>query len=493
MSLKLYFESGNFNYIESFFKSSVIPTKQDFDDCLFMLTHKKTPNSIKKNIIMFLRKEKDRVDLDKLAKVFNVEKKIAEEILVNPITEAFFPAVSKTVNKLLRVYVVRLSIGKAIAVDDYIEDYLDVISFLAKSGFFIFFDDDFEGKSFMLAAFASVITESIPEAWAFSGGLDKDGSVISVGEIEQKDELCKNNGKRLISSEIINTTKELEYMLLDNKIDIPFSVAVKNSKTSDTPKEAAKENLSRIQTLIGKEFDIEFEFLKKLYDITDEDMVFYTDEEYLKCDNWLNHIKCAFDKLRCLNKKIWNKTVVFHFSFVAPATFVFGLGAIYGAKLPFVAYHFREGVLKKVLDFRNRSIRDLKTVGSKEGYLECIIENIDKYEAFVFYAASHEPKGDVERFMKNVYGNYGIVYCRLKDSQGNLKEKDWSAYVKEMYLIYNKTKRYDKIYKRMFFFSCPIVLAFGFGVCIETFEDIDIFNFNDNSYIRVFGLKELRV
>ncbi len=493
MSLWTYFSKRDFTSIIKFFHSSTPVSKQDIDECLLMLEGRDLPNFFGKELILFLRREKRKVETDKLAEALQISPEAAREILINPVKRACFPIISEKERKLSHVYTIELSDSAAISINRNMDDLAYIISEASGKSFFMFFEDDFDGKSFMLAAFVSLISADETDGWVFTGGLDKSGNVISVDYIEEKEKLCRSSGKRLISPDMVKNIDELKYLFAQNIIDIPFSIAVKNSKTSSTPREAALENLNRLEKRMKEKWKVKLDLVKKVYDLKENDLVFYISNPYLPAKEWAGFIKLAFNKLRETIKKFNDRRVVVHLSFIAPAAFTFGFGAIIGPRLPFVAYHFVSGSLKEALSFRSKDIRLLKTPSEKRENLRCKKEGKGPCAAIAFYVASHELEGDVRKFMDEKCKHYSLTYCRLRQNQGNISIRNWTSCVREMYGVYNDSKKRKEIRKRMVFFSCPIILSFGLGVCMDTFENVEVFNFHENTYTKVFALSELKI
>ena len=480
-------------FIEKYISTTTQPLDEYHKELLLSaLLDDRTPHTLKSNIVIFLRKHRHQISPDELAGTLNINPSTAEELLNNGITEAFFPAVNpdnENKQELIKLFVIELK-NSTFSFKKGIENELKVAEKLTGKHFFVGFSQDFSGKSFLLALVSALICKKSEKLknYAFTGDLDFEGKVLEVDFLEEKK--GASSQKKLIHSKIIKNIKELDTFLNSGVISIPFSIALKQSKKDTTPEQAALSNLYKIEQ------NTDFKLAKRLYNLKDDDFIFYTNYSFLPKNSWENLLKSAYNKIMSLKSKIKDKTCITHFCFLAPATFCFGFGAMVGCKEPFVAYHYTSSGYKTVFDYSKKSTRFLKSFTNTFNRMECKVEkenNNSKIIAFSIYAASHNPAGDIARFLAENFNDYSIATCKAKD-RGNLKSDDWTVYVNEIYSFYNKLKEM-KVNKKLMFFSCPVPLAFGLGVAVETFDNIEVFNFDPESasYFKVFNLASLRV
>ncbi len=482
----------NQKLIEKYISTTTQPLDEYHKKLLLnALSDDNTPHRLKGNIVIFLREHRHQIIPDELAKALIIDPLTAEELLNNRIREAFFPAVSPNNEnrQIIKLFVIELK-KLTLSFKKGIDNELKAVEKLTGKHFFVGFSQDFGGKSFLLALVSTLICkkEERLKNYVFTGDLNFEGKVLGVDFLKEKKEAVGQ--KKLIHSEIIKDIKELDILLNSEVINIPFSVALKQSKKDSTPKQAALSNLYKI----GR--DTDFELVKRIYNLKDDDFTFYINDPFLPKDSWENLLKSAYNKILSLKGKIKDKTCITHFCFLAPSTFCFGFGAMFGCKEPFVAYHYTSSGYRKVLDYSKKSTRFLKSHTNTFNYMECKTETKNsntKIMALSIYAASHNPSGDIERFLAENFNDCSISTCKAKD-RGNLKNSDWTVYVNEIYSFYNKLKDL-KVNRKLMFFSCPVPLAFGLGVAIETFDNIDVFNFDpeSSSYFKVFNLASLRV
>ena len=483
----------NQNLIEKYISTTTQPLDEYHKKLLLnALLDENMPHSLKSRIVIFLREHKDEIKPNELAEALNIDPSEAEMLLNNKLIETSFPAVSPNNEKkhqLIKLFVIELK-NLTFSFKRGIENELKVVEKLTGKHFFVGFFGDFNGKSFLLALSSALICKNAEKLkdYAFTGDLNFEGKVMEVDFLEEKTKaVCS---KKLIHPEIIKDLKELDILLNSETINIPFSIALKQSKKDLTPKEAALTNLYQIKQ------NTDFELSERLYDLRDEDFIFYIDNPFLPNGNWEGILKSAYEKIVRLKEKLKDKTCILHLCLLGPATFAFGLGAMVGCKEPFVVYHYTSGEFKAVLDFSKRNLRLLKSFNKSSEHIECKkyadVQDVDVLAIYI-YAASHNPNGDIRKFLKNNFEQYILASCEAKD-KGNLEENDWTVYVNEIYSHYNKLKEITTN-KRLMFFACPVPLAFGLGVAIETFDDIDVYNFEPSktSYFKVFNLASLKV
>ncbi len=483
--------------LERLFNSHLYePTPRIQKDIFSALSDSKVPLSFKTKAVFYLRKHRKNIDIKELSKALSVNLKTAKEIMENPVSTAYFPISNTEGAELSKLYAIKISNPNPVSTKKNINGALTVLRNLTGIGFFITFDDDFNGNSFMLAAFSALtfFREKRLERYSFSGVTDISGNISEVEFLDKKRAVSLEKSKYLIDSTIVNHTSKLKYIIQNQFIDVPFSISVKSSGQDTTCKDSAVNNLKKLTNEIEKEGHIGFKVLKNLYGLKNEDFVYYIKESSLPDEDWSDYLKEAYAKVKNLKSKIKDKIAVIHFCFLAPSSFAFGLGALTGCKEPFAVYHYVDGEYKKVLDLKNTDERSLKKVCEDTTSLRCdFIKNGKDNVALVYYMGTLNPLGDVKNYINKTMGKCDIIHCRLKSKQGNIPIGDWSKYINAMYESYNKTKS-ESYQKRLFFFSVPVPIAFGFGAAVETFENGDVFNLKksgENTYVPVFNLKKL--
>jgi len=450
--------------------------------------------------LLILRKHKDLVDISALSKVLNIKKEAAKEILCNPQTEVSFPISNGSQTKLNKVYIIKISTAAALILGNvkHFDLQIKTLQKLTSQSFFLMFEDNFEkGSSWMLAAYAAIIArrQEYLNDFIFSGTVYNSGIIGEVEFLKEKQLFAKEAGKILIDHTKISNIEELDYIINNNFLDLPFCIALRPSRTSPSTLQSAIENLNTIKDTIKKHFGITIDSIKKIYGIDDNELIFAIKGNSLEETTWEDLIKEVYLKTINIRNKI-NKYIVFHFSILGPATFALCFGAIFGAKERFVFYQYLQNEYHPVLNFRNKNIRSLKTITKNFKHIAFEwLKNNNNHLAIIMYLASHNPRGDAEAFLKTKNTQFDTLILYNKDNQGFIDLNDsWEALISEIYSVYNLTKNAHYKQKSLFV-SVPVAIAFGLGVALETYENIDIYNysFEQNGYFLVANLKHLFV
>lgn len=312
---------------QSLIEKYISTTTQPLDEyhkrlLLNTLSDDNTPHTLKSKIVIFLREHRHQINPKDLAEALGMDSQAAEELLNNDIKEAFFPAVSPNNNdkqELIKLFVIELK-NLTLSFKKGIENELKVVEKLTGKHFFVGFYGDFTGKSFLLALSSALICKNDEKLkdYAFTGDLNFEGKVIEVDFLKEK--IKAAYPKKLIHPEIIKNLKELDILLNSDTINIPFSIALKQSKKDTTPKQAALTNLYQIAQ------NTDFELAKRLYDLKDDDFTFYIDGKFLPNRDWEGILRTAYGKIVHLKEKLKDKTCILHLCLLGPATFAFGLG-----------------------------------------------------------------------------------------------------------------------------------------------------------------------
>ncbi len=491
-----HYKAGNYELIENIIGSTDAEVdKNSVAQLTDMLNADDDNYSLKSKIVLFLRKYKSKVDIKQLSNALKTDIRIANQILINPVKMAQFPVVGNNKMKLVSAYVIDIDSEEPFSFKKDKKNQFNIIKKVAHRSFAVLFSGDFVEDSFMLAVYAAVLSKTDISNFIFTGKIDEAGNILSVLKLSEKKALAEKLNKRLMSFETFSTIEAMSYILLNDRIDIPFAAAVIKSRDGDNTRESALKNFKKICNKLKNIKGWDIDNIKRFFSLDNDDFIFYTDENFLPQQNWSFYIKSAFEKLKKLKTKLQNRVVVPHLTFLGASCFAFGFGALYGAKAPFVVYHFsaQNENFEPVLDYGNRNIRDLKENSDTFKQIKYTMESIGENEALIVHLASHQPIGDVRNKIKDEFDNYGIAYISLKQGQGNIPISDWTNYVKELYSFYNITKQYGEIRKRMLFFSCPVPIAFGLGADMENAENISVYNFfsRTNSYYKVFDIGEL--
>ncbi len=471
-------------------------TQLEQQELCYLLMDSRTPLSLKAKIILLFRENKEDIDIELFSNALHISDETAQQILENDLIETYFPIFQNSTFKLSKAYVIRLKNAQNFSTINNISDILNTIKNITQTDFFVMFEDDCIDDTFMLSIIAALVSkkkESLYD-YIFSGIVDDNGRIHNVENYHEKKKLADMLCKKFIDGDIVRNIRELIYLINQEKIDLPFHIILQESKDLSSLKDIAHKNLELLKTKIEDLNGMNVNRLTKMYNLDDEDFLYCINEDKTVDKNLKVYICDAYTKIMKLQSKIDNKTVVFHFLLSAPAGFSFCLGSLFGSKTPFAVYNNENNNLPPVLNFRNKDPSRLRDIPKRVKHIKCEYNNeSNNILITIFYLSSNSRIEYLKLRLEEQYGEYDFMKCVLADKHGNIPLKDWSIYIKEMYKHYNDTKS-NSIKKRLFFIDLPSPLAFGLGINIENYENIDIFNLNtdNNGWIKISNLDELK-
>ncbi len=468
-----------------------------------MLEHPKFCNCIKYDIIEFFQKNRSASAIEEFIELFHSEE-LAEKLIENrDIIRVKFPIVRADSGEgvlatacviPLRERANRLHLPTS---DSSVEKALENIRQFQVKGnrekkeFFVYFDQDFEGDSFMLAVWSALnLNPRELKRYAFTGSITKNGYIERADFIDEKQKIAENAGRKLISNRLFSKVKQLEE-LLNKKTEIPLLILVQKDPDS---------SLRQFKSSLISELNLDseyFEKVKELFDISDEDFVIYRDSELGKDPReWRELIDKFESRVREINQKRGGE-VVFNFSTTIVAL-ALGLGAKFGAKHPVRIFHFTQGGYKIVVDLSKNTRQIKEKVKSEFEYIKCREEGERDSEtlAIAVWLASHTPYKDVETFVRERYPHSKILKIESKRNQGALNPEnmeEWINTARELYSVIDN----HKAPRNLMFISAPVALAFALGISLGHFVNIDVFNYardqikGRDKYYKVFNLTEL--
>ena len=498
------------------------------EDLYKLLIEEDIPNDIKFLVYKQIRKNEYLFDIEQLSKILKLPETVIKKIFKSKPIEVKFPTALNGKSKLItaHIFVLDKTVEKnTFPTEKYIkkeiENGFSTIKSLLKNknfpikDFFVIFDDNFSGKSFMLSIFAGLtLPEHVIKNFMFTGVLNEEGEIFPVEYIKEKETLAVKENLKLITPEHIDNVDELLYYLGDRQIDIPFVYLIKR------PENEAKLALQKIELKIKKSNPLfSIEKLRNIFDIKEEDLYINTNEflpeisfEDLEKENkWIEQIKIFEEKLKNIYSKLSYKNRVLHIGLSVPSSLAMGLGIKLGAKKPVVVYHYQSDEYIPVIDLSDKNkLRKIKYIRKN---IDKNLKNIEiikptslnKEMAVAIWLASHNPYSDVENYLIQKGRNFSLLKIESKDFQGNIPfpedfediDKDyWTRYVSEIYSVLNILKNEGPVEKYHFFLSVPVALAFGIGMAIGHFWKGVIYNLSFNSkekYYPVLKLEDKRL
>ncbi len=466
------------------------------EDLYKILTDKNLGIETKFLAYLQIRKNEYLFDIEMLSEVLSLPQIAVKKIFKSEPIEVKFPIALDHKSQLATAFIIPLdtSINKnSFPYPEEIETGLKTIKHLIQGlnvpadDFFVVFDKDFSGKSFMLSVFAGLtLPEEALKSFAFTGVLNEKGEVFSVDYIEKKEAAAEKQGLKLITPEHIDVVDELLYYLGEENIDIPFIFMVK--RPEDEPYKSLKKLEKKIKE---KSPYFSLEKLKKIFGLKEEDLFINHTEvlpvlDFNRIDTeniWLKQVESFEDKLKNIYSKFDYKNRVLHIALAVPSSLAMALGIKLGAKKPVVIYHYQSDEYIPVLNLSDlNSLRKIKHINKNKEYKNIDVIFPEKFKskedvAVAIWLASHSLYSDVEDYLNKTGKNYDLIKIEAKSYQGNLPlpqtsegvdEDYWTWFILEIYSTLNILKNQEGVKSITF----SLVFLFLWLLLLEWLSDI---------------------
>ncbi|QTA38913.1 SAVED domain-containing protein [Thermosipho ferrireducens] len=406
------------------------------------------------------------------------DEEIAVDMYRNKFTEVMFPIVGNSNGKIVRALVFETT-KTYVNIPELYEEIKDIEKIVNKT-LGVIFDDEFSGKSYMLAVTIGALVNKLPDNIAFSGEVIENGKVKSnVSHIELKQKICEESGIKLISALDINDVYELKDFFEAKKYHVPVLLVFK-----ELDQDYIEASYERLKEAVARKYPLKYvNIFEKIFDIKK----IYVSKS-IKKDEWENSLKKAKEVLF----DIISKRGVPHVAMIGPVAMAMALGIALGPHNPVVFYHGQTEYYP-VLDLTD-NIRKIKTIRNDYKQINYSIKGSGKNCAFVIYLASHSPRKDAELFIEKNKLNAKMVFIEYQHGKGNIKIDDWSDIVSEMMSVTQNVKSKYECARNYFFMSCPLPIAFGFGMAYGDFSKGIIYQYdkNEGGYIEAFKIEDIR-
>ncbi|WP_448515763.1 SAVED domain-containing protein [Pseudothermotoga sp.] len=342
----------------------------------------------------------------------------------------------------------------------------------------VLFDGDFCGDSFMLAVAVGALSKNLPIHVAFSGCLDEHGNVGLVENLERKFEVCSKHGLELLTAFDAQNFRELVDFFNSREHHVPMYLCYKHSERVED------RGWEELKTTVESSFPTKsLDLYRKIHRV---EMIHR--RHMLREDEYASELRRAFETLQV----VFQSGGVPHLAINGPASFAMALGIVVGAKRRIAVYHYQGGY-HLVLDLtKSENLRKIKALKREDELklLEYELLGDGEEVAFVIHLASHDPLPQVKEFLKN--RDVLIAYVRSKQL-GMLKIGDWTEYVCELFSVTQIVKRRRSYRGASFFLSCPVAIAFGFGMSFGDYTNGKIYQYDaaSSSYVPVFEIEDL--
>ncbi len=451
-------------------------------------------------IYKFLIENPKFLDYDRLSEITGLKGQILKEIFENKHTKVFFPVVNNEHSNIATAYVIKTSYNHPFnCFSKVYQEDLEVIKSFIKSknkdfsDFFVFFDKNFKGKSFMLAVVSALLLpEELLKNYCFTGRINEKGRILEVDYIPEKTDAAERKNLKLISHKTAESIDDIIFYLSSNEIDIPFIIL--NQEEFEI-----KKSIKKIENKIKESKELySLEKIEKFFDLKMEDLYLQTVDIKPDPVEWENLLNLFKQKLIEIYKKLPSPTVTLHIA-TSVSTLSFGLGIITGSKRSYILYHFQNDkyfpvFVLNTLENIKKIRKPIKDIFNSSKYLAIEERRTEKKSDevnLILYTANSDLKGETLNFI----GSSDYVYIELKKFQGNIPPDPdvWTGIVSELFSVINTLKNeYGRI---NLFMSCPTILSFALGMAVGHFVNISVFHYyreTGQKYIKVFNTLKLK-
>jgi len=439
------------------------------------------PPILQFELIKYIKEKKlPNVSLSVLSKVFNATQEDIRILLLAPFKEFKVIVADKDEAKLVRGLVIS-GTKKIITNNKGIYPELKVIKKWYGSGFAVFFEELFVGKSFMLPLAVALYIRNLPPNLVFTGKIDSKGNIFEVDNLDAKFKLARQLNLKLITPLHAGHINIIKQFLDRDCWDVPFYVTTEDLKEFDTfckgtPLRAIYSNLKF------------FEGLRIFYDLHKEDFCIVTGQLREKCE-W--HRQCVrfYESVHKIKHTLFGDKL-FHFGIRGPSTLAFSLGILWGSQEPFYIYHYQSGRYHQI---SVSNPRELKQRVRKTNLIEFEFVPSGNDLAIILQLAHHELFADAREYINRKLRSPSFLWISHITS-GNVQVMEFKQVVKEIASVIQDIRKTYTFENFHFFFSCPVPIAFMLGVAFGHYSEGVVYNYQkgEDLYMPVVELSFLR-
>ncbi len=433
-------------------------------------------------LVKHLRLSERYFDEEKLAKALGIKKASAKALLENPYVEFEFPAVSERDGKLIRGLAIKDTPEVFCNLPEKKRYITPVVEYLRSKGFVsgsvsVIFDSEFVGNSFQLSLTLALCMDAekkrLPPNLCWSGGVRKDGRIVKVDSLDKKSEVCERFNMHLAMPFHLPKVDDLLNWLSANIVEVPVAVSIDHLRL--------EEFFHKEENLLN---------LKNIHRIDPSKLVIQTGQ--LSGMGWQETAKRFFGLISLLDYTLIGRLKA-HIVVNGPASLSFALGILYGHTRPSVFYHYHSSERKYFpIDLQNT--REIKEHTRDYQFVKSELKEGGEDLAVVLFFSHHNPTADVEHFLESKGIKADLLLLTTESSRGNLEPSNFKRIAQEISSAVQEVKG-KKAYRAIhFFFSCPVALAYLFGVAFGHYDKGYIYNYSskDRTYERVLDLEFLR-
>jgi len=252
-----------------------------------------------------------------------------------------------------------------------------------------------------------------------------------------------------------------------------------------------------IQTITQQTGFKQFKQIGDFFNINFEDLLIHRSDDLNPLDpnQWKNFISRIQREIRQFTDRITGDKTYHIFIFgIGLTSLAIGLGAVFGTRSKVTVYQLSDEKWEPVLDL-SQNIRRLKETKKERSYRYISVSIPERFTsevALVLNLASHPTTGYLEHYLKEK-GLANLTMVEVNNEYGgNLREKDWTAVVQEVFSVYSLIHEKGPAGIHLFH-NMPTALAFGLGVALGIYNQVTVYcwDVTNSTYCPVFGLNEL--
>ncbi|MCS6876429.1 MAG: SAVED domain-containing protein, partial [Aquificaceae bacterium] len=307
----------------------------------------------------------------------------------------------------------------------------------------------------------------------WSGGIRKDGRLTKVDSIKEKAEICKSMERRLAEPFHLKTLEELCQWLGKPFVDVPLAVSKDPLRIEEFFKDS--QELLNLRNILG---------------LQEEGLVLMTGK--LEGSLWQEVAEKFVRKVKELDYILMRRLKA-HIVINGPASLAFALGILYGHTKPSVIYHYNPSS-KRYYPIELENTREIKEHTNRYEFVETqLFEASGEDLSVVLFFAHHNPVSDIRAFLEREGIRGDMLVLTTTQGRGNLSPELFKSVAKETASAIQELRGRKSYANLHFFFSCPVAIAYLFGVAFGHFNKGFIYNYNkEGSYDRVLSIEFLR-
>ncbi|MCX7989996.1 MAG: SAVED domain-containing protein [Aquificaceae bacterium] len=428
------------------------------------------------HLIKYLRSGEFEPEL--LQKALNIKHQTAVAFLKNPTLEFDFPAVDIEGGQVVRALALKDTPETFCNLRELKRHIKPVEEYLRSQGrlsehISLFFEAPIRGNSFQLALALSLSLRELPPSLCWSGGVKKEGRLTKVDSLKEKAELCQSIGKRLADPSHFKNLQELCQWLEKPFVEVPLAVSKDPLRVEEFFKDS--------QELLN---------LKNILRLQEESLVLLTGK--LEGSLWQEVAEKFVKRVKELDYMLMRRLKA-HVVINGPASLAFALGILYGHTRPSVIYHYNPSS-RRYHPIELENTREIKEHVNQYELVETqLFEAPGEDLSVVLFFAHHNPVSDIRAFLEKEGIRGDMLVLTTMQSRGNLSPELFKSVAKEIASAIQERKGAKHYANLHFFFSCPVAIAYLFGVAFGHFNKGFIYNYNkEGGYERVLSIELLR-